>query len=242
MVLREFSEWVRTIEGTFHMSVISPNICNPAAYAVAEAHNSEQLGCSWNNPYVVTRYTPATSQPLQKVLDDWASRNGGPEAAAAILQSSGLVPHNAWLCVAKKRELVRSEVPVFMERKVLSIWDSITSELGPEVQLGAAVEHVQQGTPGNVTKYSFQRYRLGRTSIGKWVREDIISTVRTISDNREELVCERILQNCLRHSGLRLPSVRFYRSANIGGHNATPLVMVLSATGEAKAVIMPRFA
>lgn len=224
------------------MSVISPNICNPAAYAVAEAHNSEQIGCSMNNPYIVTRYTPATSQPLQKVLDDWASRNGGPEAAAAILQSSGLVPHNAWLCVAKKRELVRYEVPVVMERKVLSIWDSIVSELGAEVQLGPAVEHVQQGTPGNITKYSWQRYRLGMTSIGKWVREDIISTVRTISDNREELVCERILQNCLRHSGLRLPAVRFHRSANTGGHNATPLVMVLTSTGEPKAVIMPRFA
>lgn len=224
------------------MSVISPNICNPAAYAVAEAHNSEQIGCSWNNPYVVTRYTPGTSQPLQKVLDDWASRNGGPEAAAEILKSSGLVPHNAWLCLAKKRELVRSENPVFMERKVVSLWDSITSVLGEEVQLGEAVEHVQQGTPGNITKYSFERYRLGRTSIGKWVREDIISTVRTISDNREELVCERILQNCLRHSGLRLPSVRFHRSANTGGHNATPLVMVLAATGAPKAVLMPRFA
>lgn len=224
------------------MSVISPNICNPAAYAVAEAHNSEQLGCSRNNPYVITKYTPATSEPLQRVLDDWPSRHGGPEAAAAILQSCGLVPHNAWLCLAKKRELVRSENPVFMERKVVSMWDSITSELGDEVTLGDAVEHVQQGTPGNVTKYSFQRYRLGRTSIGKWVREDIISTTRAISDNREELVCERILQNCLRHSGLRLPVVRFYRSANGGGHNATPLVMVLASTGEPKAVLMPRFA
>lgn len=224
------------------MSVITPNICNPAAYAVAEAHNESQPGCSRNNPYVITRYTPPTSEPLQKVLKDWATRNGGPETAAEILKSSGLVPHNAWLCLAKKRELVRSENPVFMERKVVSLWDSITSSLGEEVQLGDAVEHVQLGTPGNVTKYSFQRYRLGRTSIGKWVREDIISTVRTISDNREELVCERILQNCLRHSGVRLPSVRFYRSANISGHNATPLVMVLATTGAPKAVLMPRFA
>ena len=224
------------------MSVITPNICNPAAYAVAEAHNSEQIGCSRNNPYVVTRYTPATSQPLRKVLDDWPSRHGGPEAAAAILQSCGLVPNRAWTCVGKKRELVRSENPVVMERMVVSMWDSNTSELGDEVTLGDAVEHVQQGTPGNITKYSWQRYKLGRTSIGKWVREDIISTVRTISDNREELVCERILQNCLRHSGVRLPAVRFYRSANISGHNATPLVMVLASTGEPKAVLMPRFA
>ena len=177
------------------MSVITPNICNPAAYAVAEAHNSEQLGCSGDNPYVITRCTPAASETLQKVLKDWPSRYGGSGAAAAILQSCGLVPNLAWTCIGKKRELVRSENPVLMERTLVSMWDSSTSELGEEVTLGDAVEHVQQGTPGEVTKYSFQRYRLGRTSIGKWVREDIISTTRTISDNREELVCERILQN-----------------------------------------------
>ena len=225
------------------MSVISPNICNPAAYAVAEAHNSTQLGCSRNNPYIVTRYTPATSQPLPKVLADWSTRNGGPEAAAAILKACGLVPNNAWLCLAKKRELVRSKFPVFYERKIVEMWDSLTADLGPEVTLGDAAETVSEGTPGNITKYSWQRYKLGRTSIDKWVREDIISTTRTISDNSAEMLCERILQNCLRHSGLRLRDVRFHRSANIGGCNGTtPLVMTLASIGTPKAVMMPRFA
>lgn len=223
------------------MSVITANICDPSTYAVAESHNSEQLGCSRNNPYVITRYTPATSQPLQKVLDDWPSRYGGPEGATVILQSCGLVPNRAWTCVGKKREFTCSEFPAFMVKKVVECWTMNTEELGAEVTLGDAVEQVSEGTPGQITKYSWQRYRLGRTSIGKWIREDIISTVRTISDNREELICERILQNCLRHSGLRLSAVRFHRSANTGGHNATPLVMVLASTGEPKAVIMPRF-
>jgi len=224
------------------MSVISPNICDPSTYAIAEAHNASQVGCSRDNPYVITKYTPATAQPLQKVLDDWPRRNGGTEGATVILQSCGLVPHNSWLCVAKKREFTRSEFPAFMVKKVVECWTMNTAELGAEVTLGDAVESVLEGSPHNITKYSFQRYRLGRTSIGKWVREDIISTVRTISDNREELICERILQNCLRHSGLRLPAVRFYRSANTCGHNATPLVMTLASSGEPKAVIMPRFA
>lgn len=225
------------------MSVITANVCDPSTYAVAEAHNASQVGCSRDNPYVITRYTPATSQPLQKVLDEWSTRNGGPEAAAAILQSCGLVPHNSWLCVGKRREVVRSDSPVFMERKVMDCWNENTAELGDEVTLGDAAESVLEGSPHNITKYSFQRYRLGRTSIGKWVREDIISTVRTISDNREELVCERILQNCLRHSGLRLRDVRFRRSANTrGNYGATSLVMTLASSGEPKAVIMPRFA
>lgn len=224
------------------MSVITANVCDASTYAVAEAHNASQVGCSMDNPYVITRYTPATAQPLQKVFEDWSTRNGGPEAAAAILRSSGIVPHNAWLCVAKKREVVRAEVPALTELMVWRCWELNTSKLGDEVTLGDAVEQVSEGTPGQITKYSWQRYKLGRTSIGKFVREDIISTVRTISDNREELVCERILQNCLRHSGLRLRDVRFRRSAHTRGHNATSLVMVLASTGEAKAVLMPRFA
>jgi len=225
------------------MSVITANVCDPSTYAVAEAHNASQVGCSRYNPYVITRYTPATSQPLQKVLDEWPSRYGGSGAAAAILQSCGLVPNLAWTCVGKKRDIVRSDSPVFMGKMVLSVWDSNTAKLGSEVTLGDAVEQVSEGTPGQITKYSWQRYKLGRTSIGRWVREDIISTVRTISDNREELVCERILQNCLRHSGLRLRDVRFCRSAHTSGnYGATPLVMTLASSGEPKAVIMPRFA
>lgn len=225
------------------MSVITPNICNPAAYAVAEAHNSTQLGCSRNNPYVVTRYTPATSQPLPKVLADWSTRNGGPEAAAAILKACGLVPNNAWLCLAKKREIVRSEFPVFMERRTVELWQNITSEIGDEVTLGDAVETVLEGSPHNITKYNWDRYKLGRTSIGKWVREHIISVTRTISDNSGEVICERILQNCLRHSGVQLRNVRFHRSTDTrGSYGATPVVMVLASTGEAKAVLMPRFA
>lgn len=224
---------------------ITANLCNPAAAAVAAAHNEtaeHPLG-SVQNPIINVRRSGRGAQTLRQIL-------GGRRGARAfqwLLVRRGILTNGVFMVKVPVRlrpvdfaaiglppadTLTDADAVEFDEnprRAMANFLEQHKAEgLGERLQLGEPyAEQVSDGYP----KYTRMGNGLRKyvENVTEWWRRDV---------GNGRCICDRQLQNMLRWGGMKLPDVALYR---LGGRKtlglSEPIVVV--HCGNTVGLIMP---
>jgi hypothetical protein len=227
------------------MSVISANICNSAAYAVAAAHNAAEAGSSPDNPIATRSAERSTSQSQREILDSWPYRKGGPEFALELAAALGWLTDARFFAILpeKKRPALPAGVTVeeiasrqnSLQQGIRETWERYASKTnGRELELGDVQEFSTFGDVRKISKFDYRRALCGKFEQVQyvWLGRQIVGSSWAVNEN--------ILQNCLRHSGSRLAGVRFRAAedSSSGKFSGAPIAVIRS--GASVGLMIPR--